>query len=54
MKELIYGIFGLATVIVIFMWMLAVSLLGAEILWWVFTGDFFHFVSPQPVVTSTF
>lgn len=26
-------------------WILVAVLGGAEILWWIFTGDFFHFVS---------
>lgn len=54
MKELFYGIMGLATLIGIFILMLAVFLAGAEFVWWVFTGDFFHFVNTTPAVVSTF
>lgn len=28
----------------IIVWTLVVILGGAELLWWIFTGDFFHFV----------
>lgn len=32
-------------IIGIIMWALIFVLGGAEILWWIFTGDFFHFVN---------
>lgn len=51
MKDLITGIMGLATLIGVFILMLAVFLAGAEFVWWVFTGDFFHLVTQQSVST---
>lgn len=46
----------LAFLIIITMciWTLVVFLGGAEILWWILTGDFFHFVSSNVGVISGF
>ena len=34
-------------------WAFIFVLGGAELLWWIFTGDFFHFVSESVEVAST-
>lgn len=34
-------------------WALIFVLGGAELLWWIFTGDFFHFVRESVEVAST-
>lgn len=36
---------GFLLIIGIIVWTLAFVLGGAEIVWWIFTGDFFHFIS---------
>lgn len=36
----------------IIIWALIFVLGGAELLWWIFTGDFFHFVSTSIEVAS--
>lgn len=39
-------------IIGIIIWSLIFVLGGAEILWWIFTGDFFHFVSTSVEVAN--
>ena len=36
----------------IIIWALIFVLGGAELLWWIFTGDFFHFVSTSVETAS--
>lgn len=45
MKDFIAGLFFWLLLILILVWTIIFILGSAEILWWIFTGDFFHFVS---------
>ena len=54
MDKFITGLIGLLGILTIIVWTLIFGLGGAEILWWIFTGEFFHFVSLAPVPVSTF
>lgn len=45
MKDILTTIFAVMILIVVILWTVAIALGGIEILWWIFTGDFFHFVS---------
>lgn len=45
MTKFFTAIVGVFVVLMMFIWALVTVLGGAEILWWIFTGDFFHFVS---------
>lgn len=51
MQDFIVGLFGIVAVLVILLWFVVIGLGGAEIVWWIVTGDFFHFVSEAPVST---
>lgn len=44
-------IFSVLIIAGIIVWALVTILGGAEILWWIFTGDFFHFVSETAAST---
>lgn len=54
MEKFITGLIGLLSIITIMLWMVVMLLGSTEILWWIFTGEFFHFVSLAPVPVSTF
>lgn len=54
MDKFITGLIGLLSIITIMLWMVVLLFGSAEILWWIFTGEFFHFVSLAPVPVSTF
>lgn len=50
----IIGYFStLLIVIGVITWTLIAILGGMEILWWIFTGDFFHFVSTSVEAAGT-
>lgn len=51
MKDILTTIFALTIVVTVILWTVAIALGGIEILWWIFTGDFFHFVSTGVEVT---
>lgn len=44
MTKFITTIVTLFLTIGIIVWTLVLTFGGAELLWWIFTGDFFHFV----------
>lgn len=44
-STLLSSLFVIIFVIMFLVWFVAFTLGGVEILWWIFTGDFFHFVS---------
>lgn len=54
MKSFSYSLAIVITVVTIIVWTLVTVLGGAEILWWIFTGDFFHFISGDSQVANTF
>ena len=54
MGKIFEGLMGLLFIVTIIVWTLIFGLGGAEILWWIFSGEFFHFVSLAPVPVSTF
>lgn len=45
MKDILTTIFALMIIVTVILWMVAIALGGVEILWWIFTGGFFHFMS---------
>lgn len=51
MSKITGNICGALLIIGMIVWAFAFVLGGAEIVWWMLTGEFFHFVS---VVSSTF
>lgn len=51
MSKITGNICGALLIIGMIVWAFAFVLGGAEIVWWMLTGEFFHFVS---VGTSTF
>lgn len=51
MKDISAALLGLICIIMILIWITAFTLGCVEILWWVFTGDFFHFVSTEAIAT---
>lgn len=44
MKDLISSLIALIIVATIYVWIAALLLGGIEILYWIFTGGFFHFM----------
>lgn len=51
MKDFFVTVLSLVIILVTLLWIMIICLGGAEILWWIFTGDFFHFVSETAVST---
>lgn len=45
MSKIAGHICGILLIIGIIVWIFAFVFGGVEILWWIFTGDFFHFAS---------
>lgn len=51
MKDISTALLGLVFLIIFLIWFAALTLGSAEVLWWIFTGDFFHFVNTEVVAT---
>ena len=53
MTKFLSAVIGVFAIIGVIAWTLIAVLGGAEILWWIFTGDFFHFVNTCVEVAGT-
>ena len=53
MTKFFTAVASLFLIIGIIVWTLILMLGGVELLWWIFTGDFFHFVV-ESTSTSVF
>lgn len=54
MNKFIGVLLGVLSIFAMFAFVLALAFGSVEFLWWVFTGDFFHFVSLETASTMEF
>ena len=52
MQDFFVGVFWIISILLILLWFMVIGLGGAEIVWWIFTGDFFHFVSEAAPIST--